>query len=123
VASAIIIDMPDVLTDEAENDRNAIALIRQIVATAGVRVVEQALTQADAFSLDCFAPNHYHAMIFKLVNRDTTLALRCISAFNKNFAPVTKLRPQAGDILKICHDRGWKVALANHLTDEELGAV
>lgn len=123
MASAIIIDMPDVLTDEADNDRNAIALIRQIVATAGVRVTEQALQQAEAFSIDSYAPNPFHSMIFKLVSRDTTLALRCISAFNKNFSPVTKFRPQAAEILNVCKQRGWRVALANHLTEEEAAAL
>jgi FMN phosphatase YigB (HAD superfamily) len=123
LATAIIIDMPDVLTDESVNDKNAVALIRQIVATAGVRVSEQGLTQADNFSIESYAPNHFHAMIFKLVNRDTALALRCISAFNKNFTPVTKLRPEATDILNVCKQRGWKIALANHLNDEEQGAL
>jgi putative hydrolase of the HAD superfamily len=123
LATAIIVDMPDVLTDESENDKNAVAFIRQIVATAGVRVSEQGLTGADAFSIDSYAPHQFHSMIFKLVNRDTTLALRCISAFNKNFTPVTKIRPEAADILNICKQRGWRVAIPNHLSDEQLGAL
>ncbi|MCZ7605053.1 MAG: hypothetical protein M5U25_03075 [Planctomycetota bacterium] len=121
--NAIIIDMHDVLTDESENDRNAIALVRQIVATAGVRVSEQALQQADTFSIESFAPNQFEAMIFRLVNRDTTLALRCISAFKKNHQPVTRLRKEARDILQVCRQRGWKVAIGNHLSDEELAAL
>lgn len=118
--NAIIIDLPDVLTDEEDNDRNAIALVRQIVATAGVRVSEQALAQADTFSIESFAPHQFEAMIFRLVNRDTSLALRCISAFKKNFTPAIKLRKEAGDILKLCKDRGWKIAVAGHLTEAHL---
>lgn len=109
---AIIIDAPDVLTDETANDKEALALIRQIVATAGVRVSEQALQQAEVFSVESFAPNQYEAMIFKLVNRDATLALRCISAFKKNFAPKPNLRKEAKPLLEACKARGWKTALA-----------
>ena len=48
MASAIIIDIADVLTDEERNDQEAIALVRQIVATAGQRVSEEALRKADS---------------------------------------------------------------------------
>ncbi|MCC6466246.1 MAG: HAD family hydrolase [Planctomycetes bacterium] len=109
---AIIIDAPDVLTDESANDKEAIALVRQIVATAGVRVSEQALQQAEAFAVDSFAPHEYDAMIFKLVNRDATLALRCISAFKKNFNAKPNLRKEAKALLEACKARGWKTALA-----------
>lgn len=119
MASAVIIDIPDVLTDETDNERNAITLIRQIVATAGVRVSEQALQGAMTFAIESFAPNYLHAMIFKLVNRDTTLALRCISAFNKNFKPAIKLRSEAPQIVESCAARGWKLALAQAPTEPE----
>ncbi|MCB9894709.1 MAG: hypothetical protein H6839_09680 [Planctomycetes bacterium] len=121
--NAIIIDMPDVLTDEAENDREAAALVRQIVATAGVRVTEQAFNQADEFAIQSFAPHQFDAMIFKLVNRDTTLALRCISAFKKNFKPRVNLRKEAGDILNACRQRGWKIGIAGHLSEDQLAAL
>ena len=60
MAQAIIIDLYDTLTDESDNERNAIALLRQIVATAGVRVSEQALKEAEAHSIESFAPRHHH---------------------------------------------------------------
>lgn len=119
MASAIIIDIYDVLTDESRNDQDAIALVRQIVATAGQRVTEQALNEAEKFAIDSFAPNQFEAMIFRLVNRDTTLALRCISAFKKNFRPQVNLRREAGEILQSCAQRGWRIATAQRLTDDE----
>ena len=115
--------MPDVLTDETDNDREAASLVRQIVATAGVRVTEQAFSQADEFAIQSFAPHQYEAMIFRLVNRDTTLALRCISAFKKNFKPKVNLRKEAGDILKACKQRGWKIAIAGHVSEDQLTAL
>jgi FMN phosphatase YigB (HAD superfamily) len=61
-------------------------------------------------------------MIFRLVNRDTTMALRCISAFRKNFKPKTAVRKEAGDILEECKQRGWQVATPARLTDEQAGS-
>ncbi|MCA8910240.1 MAG: HAD hydrolase-like protein [Planctomycetes bacterium] len=123
MASAIIIDIADVLTDEERNDQEAIALVRQIVATAGQRVSEEALRKAETFAINSFAPSPFEAMIFKLVNRDTTMALRCISAFRKNFNPTTNLRKDAGDILQACKQRGWRIATASRLSDEQSGAL
>jgi FMN phosphatase YigB (HAD superfamily) len=122
VPSAILIAPLGVLTNEERNDTEAIALIRQIVATAGVRVSEQALAAADTSAIESFAPHYYEAVIFRLVNRDTTLALRCISAFNKNFKPVTQVRPEAVEILTSCRNRGWRVAFVDKLTDEQKAA-
>ena len=122
MASAIIIDIYDVLTDEARNDKEAIALIRQIVATAGQRVTEQALEEAEKFAIETFAPNQFEAMIFKLVNRDITMALRCISGFKKNFKPQVNLRKEAPEILQLCAQRGWKIATAQRLTEEQQAA-
>lgn len=118
MAEAIIIDLYDTLTDEADNDRNALALVRQVVATAGQRVTEQAFAQAEEFAIQSFAPNMFDAMIFKLVNRDTTLALRCISAFKKNNPRSVKIRPEAKEIVNICKERKWKIALA-HAPDKD----
>jgi FMN phosphatase YigB (HAD superfamily) len=122
LASAIIIDVPDVLTDESKNESDAVALIRQIVATAGQRVSEQALAEAEKFAVESFAPNPFEAMIFKLVNRDTTLALRCVSGFKKNFKPATVIRREAVEILQLCRSRGWKVATAQRLDEEQVAA-
>lgn len=119
MATAVIIDIYDVLTDETRNDSEAIALIRQIVATAGQRVSESALAEAEKFAIETFAPNQFEAMIFRLVNRDTSMALRCISGFKKNFKPTTTLRKEAGDILQACKRRGWKIATASRLSDEQ----
>lgn len=122
MASAIIIDIYDVLTDESRNDEEAIALVRQIVATAGQRVTEQALNEAEKFAIETFAPNQFEAMIFKLVNRDTTMALRCISGFKKNFRPQLILRREAGEILEACKQRGWKIATAQRLSEDQQSA-
>lgn len=122
MASAIIIDLYDTLTDESDNERNAVALLRQIVATAGVRVTEQALKEAEAHAIESFAPDQFEAMIFRLVNRDTTMALRCISAFRKNFQRAVKIRPEAKSIVESCKQRGWKTALAQSPSKDELEA-
>lgn len=122
MASAIIIDIYDVLTDESRNDQEGAALVRQIVATAGQRVTEQALAEAERFPIETFAPNQFEAMIFKLVNRDTTMALRCISGFKKNFKPQVNLRKEAGEILNACKQRGWKIATAQRLTEDQKSA-
>lgn len=122
MASAIIIDIYDVLTDETRNDAEAIAMVRQIVATAGQRVTEQALAEAEKFAIETFAPFQFEAMIFKLVNRDTTLALRCISGFKKNFRAQVNLRPEAGEILQLCKQRGWRIATAQRLSDDQKSA-
>ncbi|MEZ5992462.1 MAG: HAD hydrolase-like protein [Planctomycetota bacterium] len=122
MASAIIIDVPDVLTNEERNDSDAISLVRQIVATAGQRVTEDALVDAEKFAIESFAPHAFDAMIFKLVNRDTTLALRCISAFRKNFKPTTVVRPEAAEILQVCKSRGWRIGTTATLTEEQAGA-
>lgn len=122
MATAIIIDIADVLTDEEKNDREAISLVRQIVATAGQRVSEDALRDAEKFAIESFAPAPFEAMIFRLVNRDTTLALRCISAFRKNLSATTNLRQEALDILQTCKQRGWKVATTTRLTKDQASA-
>lgn len=123
MASACIIHIGDILTDEAANDREAIALIRQIVAAAGVRVTEQNLNSADDFAIESFAPIQYETVIFKLVNRDTSLALRCISAFRKKFTPRTTLRKEAPQIVNLCVQRGWKLALTNRPGEKEATAL
>lgn len=123
MARAAIIDIKDILTDESENHRNDIALVRQIVAAAGVRVSEQALREAVNFARDSFAPDHFDAMIFKLVNRDTTLGLRCISAFKKNRKPVVRLRKEAAQIVQACKLKGWKLALSESPTEDVAGAL
>jgi FMN phosphatase YigB (HAD superfamily) len=123
LAQAIIIDLYDTLTDESDNERNAIALLRQIVATAGVRVTEQGLKEAEAHSIESFAPDPFEAMIFRLVNRDTTMALRCISAFRKNFPRAVKIRPEAKSIVEACKQRGWKTALAQAPNKDEADAL
>lgn len=123
VVQGIVIDFPDVLTDETLNDRNAIATLRQIVAQSGVRVTEQALQQAEAFAIESFAPNFVEAMIFKLVERDATQALRCSSAFRKQYKPEIKIRPEAREFLMACRNRQWRVALATTPTEAEAMAM
>jgi FMN phosphatase YigB (HAD superfamily) len=109
---AIIIDLHDSLTDESDNDRAAISTIRQVVASSGVRVPEHSLQQAEAFAMDSFAPNFHEALIFKLVNRDPGLALRCITAFKKTRERSVRLRPGARELIHACKQLRWRVALA-----------
>jgi putative hydrolase of the HAD superfamily len=123
VPKAIIIDAPDVLTDEQENDRAAVAAIRKVVAEAGVRVSEQALKEADTFSIESFAPSRYQAMIFKLVGRDAVLGLRCVNAFRREFKPQVRVRQEARELLRLCHSQRWKVALADTPTQEEASVL
>lgn len=123
MAEAIIIDLYDTITDESENDKNGVALLRQVVATAGQRVTEQGLQQAQEFAIQSFAPNMFEAMIYHLVNRDATMALRCISAFKKNFPRKVNIRPKAKDIMTICKERGWKTALAHAPDKDESDAL
>jgi FMN phosphatase YigB (HAD superfamily) len=123
LAQAIIIDLHDTLTDESNNEKEALTLVRQIVATAGVRVTEQAFAAAQQFAIDSFAPNHWEAMIFKLVSRDTTLGLRCSGAFKKNFKRKIKVRPEGEAIIAACKQRGWKLALAHAPSKEEEEAL
>lgn len=94
-------------------------IIRKVIAQADIRVSDQALRSAETFAVESFSPDAYGAMIFKLVNRDTTLALRCGSAFKKEFKPATTVRRDAVQLLEFCRQRGWRIAFANALTDEE----
>lgn len=123
MAQAIIIDLYDTLTDESSNEREALSLVRQIVATAGNRVTEEAFNAAQQFAIDSFAPNHWEAMIFKLVNRDTSLGLRCSGAFKRNFKRKVKIRPEAEAIVAACKQHGWKLALAHSPNKEEADAL
>lgn len=123
MAQAIIIDLHNTLTDESSNDSEALSLIRQIVATAGVRVTEQSFAAAQQFAIDSFAPNHWEAMIFKLVNRDTSLGLRCSGAFRRHFKPSVAIRAEAEAIVAVCKQRGWKLALASAPNEEEAEAL
>jgi FMN phosphatase YigB (HAD superfamily) len=123
VVQGIVIDIQDVLTDESENDRNAVSLIRQIVASAGIRVPELAVQQGECFAIDSYAPNFAEALIFYLVNRDPTLALRCVTAFRKQFQPFCKIRPEARQVIETCKQQGWRVALAQAPTEQEVQAL
>lgn len=111
MARAVIIDPYEVLTDESGNERDALAAIRPLVAAAGIRVTEQHLAQAEQGATDSFAPNFVNAVIFRLVNRDSSLALKVASQLNKSFNPIPKLRPEAADIVKACKNLGWRIAL------------
>ncbi|MBK9976268.1 MAG: hypothetical protein IPP14_15995 [Planctomycetes bacterium] len=110
---AIIIDPHEVLTDEAAIEREAIGTIRQLVAQAGVRVPETAVTQAEQAGVQTFAPNFLDAVIFRLVNRDFSLALKVSGQFRRIPVQAPKLRPEAAAILDVCHQAGWKIALTS----------
>jgi putative hydrolase of the HAD superfamily len=123
MAKGIVIDYQDVLTDESDNDKAAISLIRQLVASSGLRVPEQSIQNAESFAIESFAPNFYEAMIFWLVDRNPEVALRVSSAFKKQFRRQVRIRQQAADLLQACKHHGWRVALASTPTEEEAQAM
>lgn len=110
---AVIIDPYEILTDESANEREAVANVRQLVAQAGVRVPEAAVGQAEQAAVDGFAPNFLDAVIFRLSNRDSSVALKVAGQLRKTFNPAPKIRPDGPDVIKACKDLRWKVALAS----------
>jgi FMN phosphatase YigB (HAD superfamily) len=120
VPKAIIIDPRDVLTDESENHRNAINLIRQIVAGAGFRVPEKSIDEAESIAIGSFAPREYESMLFTLLDRNSTTALGCVSQFRKQHKRRVQLRPGAAQLMQAIRDRGWRTALAVAPTEEEM---
>lgn len=123
MARAIIIDPYEVLTDEAANEKEAIAVMRPLVAQAGVRVPESAIQDAEKIAVESFAPHFIDAVIFRLVNRDPALALKVGGQFQKSFNPAPKVRPEAGQIIRACKQAGLKVALAAPPRDEVINAL
>jgi FMN phosphatase YigB (HAD superfamily) len=107
------------LIDSSVSDTEAMALLRQCVAKAGVRVSDQAMQAAEAFAIESFAPHFFEAILFKLVNRDSTLALKCAADFRKQFKPKFAARPDAREILAKLKDSGLKLAIVNRLSAEE----
>jgi FMN phosphatase YigB (HAD superfamily) len=120
VPKAIVIDPRNTLTDESENHRNAVNLIRQIVAEAGFRVTESALEDAENFAVYSFAPREYETMLFTLVDRDSVLALKCISRFRKEYQRTIRLRAGAAQLMQAVRNAGWRAALATPPTEDEM---
>ena len=123
MAKAIIIDPYEVLTDESVTERDAIAMVRPLVAQAGVRVPENAIAEAERGAVETFAPHFMDAVIFRLVGRDSALALKVGSQFRKTFNPAPKPRAEAGQIIHACRQMGWNVALAGPVNEETARAL
>ena len=120
---AVIIDLYDTLTDEWENDREGIALLRQIVAQNGVRVPESAVQHAETLAVQSFSNNLHESMIFALVDRDPELGLRCISAYRKTARRNVKIRDGAAEVLHAFKQRGMRTVLTQAPTDDEVSAL
>lgn len=118
MTQAIIIDPYNVISDESDNERDGITLIRQLVAQAGVRVPEQAVQAAEAAATEGFAPTFFESIIFRLVNREPTLALRVQTQFRKTFTPKSVMRHDAPEIIQACRQRGLRIALTRQPTEE-----
>lgn len=109
---AVIIDAYEVLTDEAAIEREAIGTIRQFVAQAGVRVPETAVQQAEQAAVDGFAPHFLEAVIYRLCNRDSSVALKVTGQMKKMPHPAPKIRTDGLEVIKVCKSLGWKIALS-----------
>lgn len=121
--SAILFDIYGTLADHAKSDTEAMTLLRQIVTRAGIRVSDQAMNAAEAFAVDAFAPNLFEAIIFKLVNRDSTLGLKCTAEFRKQFKPKFTAIAGAKGFLAQLRQRRLKLALVNRLSAEDADAL
>lgn len=116
---AILFDILGPLADTTNSDTEALMLLRQIVTKAGVRVSDQAMSAAEAFAVEAFAPNLFEAIIFKLVNRDSTLGLKCTSEFRRQFKPKLVARPGARDVLSRLKQKGLKLAIVNRMSADD----
>ena len=120
---AVLFDTRSTLLDDGRTDLSARNIIREIAERLVPRNIEQVVKEAEGRAITSYAPNLFETIIFELVKHDQMEALKYISTLRKNLQPKPKARDEAMGIVRYCHNRRWKVGLANTLTQADGAAL
>lgn len=110
---AVLWDVGGPINTEVEHERLIDGDILSALADEGVDVDSETYAIAARYAVDCYAPDAYKALIWRLCDEDQELAMRVhkrmhdLAAGRRTF----ELRDGISDVLAVLHQRGVKLGL------------
>src|SRR5262245_20928478 len=119
IIRAVLFDVGGPIDTEVRHEEVCDEYILKALRTVGVNANQASLAEASDWAVDCFAPQAYAAMIWRLCGGDTTKAQEAHRLFEVEWAEERvrvrgglELRPGIGEVLRSLHERGVLMGLA-----------
>ena len=115
---AVLFDVGGPIDTEVRHEQFVDRYLLKALATVGLEPGEAEFAAASEWAVQCYAPNTYLAIIFRLCSERTDLARTAERAFIDSSAERRRargglqLRPGIGDLIKHLHERGLLLGLA-----------